>query len=189
MRVTKTTDFSRDGADVAIRWGDGPWPGLVCHPLIRATFCPMLSPALAESIGGVNEPADLMKLPIISPRDHWWTDWFAAAGIHDPALKGNRINSFEAQDLEASAAIAGHGVAILSPFLFRDELASGRLLQPFALTCAAHSPIWLVYPHARRNAPKIRAFHNWIVEIIARDDLAAPLDMPDTALQNDMSGA
>lgn len=191
LRVNKITDFARDGADIAIRWGDGPWPGLVSHQLIRATFTPMLSPKLADSIGGVHQPSDLMKLPIISPDDHWWKEWFSAAGVQNLALKGNSMNTFEAQDLEASAAIAGQGVAIISPFFFREELASGRLLQPFPLACAAHAPIWMVYPHARRNAPKIRAFQTWIDKALASDEMAAtlapPLPIPEP--QNDMSGA
>jgi LysR family glycine cleavage system transcriptional activator len=29
------------------------------------TYAPMLSPALAASIGGINQPSDLLKLPII----------------------------------------------------------------------------------------------------------------------------
>ena len=62
-------DFAKDEADVAIRWGMGDWPGLACHRVMRMNFAPMLSPALAETIGGVHEPADLLKLPIISARD------------------------------------------------------------------------------------------------------------------------
>lgn len=163
LRVSQFVQMSTKDFDVAIPWGDGPWPGMIAHPLIRLDYTPMLSPSLADSIGGIREPADLLKLPVISPGDHWWQEWFAAVGIPDPVLIGTKVHSFEAQDLEANAAIAGHGVAILSPFFFRDELASGRLIQPFPLALPAHSPIQLVYPQARRNAAKIRAFQTWII--------------------------
>lgn len=162
LRVSQFVQMSQKNFDVAIPWGDGPWQGMAQHPLIRLNFTPMLSPELASSIGGIKHPADLLKLPIISPGDHWWQEWFAAVEIPDPALIGTKVHSFEAQDLEANAAIAGHGVAILSPFFFRDELASGRLIQPFTLTLPARSPIQLVYPQSRRNAGKIRAFESWI---------------------------
>ena len=57
-------DLARDNIDVAIRSGaTGQWPGLDAHHLFRETFTPMLSPALADSIGGVREPADLLRLP------------------------------------------------------------------------------------------------------------------------------
>ena len=162
LRVSQFVQMSTKDFDVAIPWGDGPWPGMIAHPLIHLDFTPMLSRKLADSIGGVHEPADLLKLPVISPDDHWWPEWFAAAGIPNPTLIGTKVHSFEAQDLEANAAIAGHGVAILSPFFFRDELASGRLIQPFPLALPAHSPIQLVYPQARRNAGKIRAFRDFL---------------------------
>ena len=162
LRVSKFEDLATKSADVAIPWGDGPWPGTIAHPLIRLDFTPMLSPKLAETIGGVHEPADLLKLPIISPGDPWWPQWFAAVGIHNPALIDTKLHSYEAQDLEANSAIAGFGVAIISPFFFKEELASGRLIRPFELACPANAPIQLVYAHSRRNAPKIRAFHAWI---------------------------
>ena len=49
------------------------------HKLLDADFTPMLSPKLAASIGGVQEPADLLRLPILDPGDIWWAQWFAAA--------------------------------------------------------------------------------------------------------------
>jgi LysR family glycine cleavage system transcriptional activator len=162
LRVSKFEDLATKSADVAIPWGEGPWPGTIAHPLIRLDFTPMLSPKLAETIGGVREPADLLKLPIISPGDPWWPQWFAAVGIHNPTLIDTKLHSYEAQDLEANAAIAGYGVAIISPFFFQEELASGRLIRPFELACPASAPIQLVYSHARRNASKIKAFQAWI---------------------------
>ncbi len=56
------------------------WPGMEVHKLFDADFTPMLSPKLAASIGGVKEPADLLRLPILDPGDIWWKQWFAAAG-------------------------------------------------------------------------------------------------------------
>ena len=148
--------------DVAIPWEDGPWPGMIAHPLAHLDFTPLLSPRLAASIGGVKEPADLLKLPVLCPQDPWWVQWFTAAGIDNPQFIGSHVHGFEAQDLEANAAMAGHGVAILSPFFFREELAFGRLIQPFPLTIPVPKPIQLVYAQGRRNARKIRAFHDWI---------------------------
>lgn len=169
VRLLRVSQFRLAGsldADIQIPWRQGEEPGMVSHPLIRLTFTPMLSPALAESIGGVREPADLMKLPIISPEDPWWKQWFTAAGLPDAQLIGTKLHSYEAQDLEANAAVSGYGAAILSPFFFRDELASGRLVQPFPLALPANAPIQLAYPHAKRNAAKIQAFRTWIVETL-----------------------
>lgn len=162
QRGTQLTDFNREPADVAIRIGVGPWQGLVCQPLIRLSYTPMLSPRLAESIGGVKEPADLLKLPLIAEDDGRWKIWFAAAGVDASQSNTRKLDAFGALDLEAGAALAGHGVAMLSPFYVQDELASGRLIQPFDLSWTDENTYWLVYPHGRRNLPKIRAFQTWL---------------------------
>ncbi|TIX45317.1 MAG: LysR family transcriptional regulator, partial [Mesorhizobium sp.] len=51
--------------------------------------------------------------------------------------------------------------------LFKTELADGRLIQPFDLVGDDGHAYWLVYPTARRNVPKIRAFRDWILSEIA----------------------
>jgi LysR family glycine cleavage system transcriptional activator len=156
-------DFAREEADVSIRWGKGDWPGLTCHRVMRMDFAPMLSPALAETIGGVNEPADLLKLPIISPLDIWWRTWFSAAGIDNPGLERFPPNELGVQTIDAQVAMAGQGVAILNPGHFRAEVAAGQLYQPFTLTCNDGRDYWLAYPENRRNILKIRAFRDWIL--------------------------
>jgi LysR family glycine cleavage system transcriptional activator len=155
-------DFTRAEADVAIRSGKGEWPGLKSHFLMKSHFTPMLSPALAATIGGVTEPADILKLRIIDAGDPWWPTWFAAAGMPDIDLKARPISRYGAQAFEAAAAVAGQGVAILKPEFYTDELALGRLIQPFDLLASDGSDYWFVYPQARRNTRKIRAFREFM---------------------------
>lgn len=157
-------DFSREQADIAIRSGKGTWPGLRTHMLMKMNFTPMLSPALAASIGGIRKPEDLLKLRIIDPGDPWWEAWFQSAGVSDPDLAGRPRTRLGAQSFEASAAIAGQGVAILTPQFYVDELAAGRLYQPFDLLCSDGTDYWLAYPENRRNVPKIRTFRSWILD-------------------------
>ncbi|MGV8938023.1 MAG: LysR substrate-binding domain-containing protein [Allorhizobium sp.] len=167
LRGTIFTDFGRETADVAIRIGIGPWPGLVCHPFLRLDYTPMLSPRLSQSIGGLKTPADLLKLPLISEDDEMWRDWFASIGLEAPPHRAPRISAFGALDLVAGAAIAGQGVAFLSRFYLQDELASGRLIQPFEAAYRDKNTYWLVYPESRRNVTKIRKFHAWLEATIA----------------------
>lgn len=164
---SRLTDFAREDVDIAIRSGGGKWPGLEAHKLLDADFTPMLSPKLAASIGGVKEPADLLRLPILDPGDVWWSQWFEAAGVTGHDLAKRPGSSMGAQAYEANAAMAGHGVAILTRALFKNEIADGRLIQPFDLVGDDGHAYWLVYPTARRNVPKIRAFRDWILAEIA----------------------
>lgn len=169
-------DFSRDEVDVAIRVGQGSWPGLATHRLLTSDFTPLLSPGLAQSIGGLQTPADLLKLPLVNPDDPWWAQWFAAAGVaweHRAARSAG--GHLGAQVYDAGAAIGGQGVAILTRAFYAEEIADGRLLQPFDLVCEEGFAYWLAYPRARRNAPKIRAFRAWL--------LGAFADLPDMPRQ------
>lgn len=168
--ITDTTpmDFSRDPGDVAIRAGRGTWPGLVAHHLMDLDFAPMLSPSLLAQVKPIDSPRDLLKCKIIDPGDPWWRLWFEAAGVPDADLEGRQRNLFGSQALEASSAIAGHGVAILTPAFYREELASGRLVMPFDLVGRDGSAYWLVYPDSRRSQPKIRAFRDWLLKDIEK---------------------
>lgn len=158
----QVVDFSRAEGDVAIRSGKGVWPGMRTHFLMKSHFTPMLSPALAETIGGVKEPSDLLKLRIIDPEDVWWPVWFAAAGLPEVDLEGHPSSQFGAQYFHAAAAIAGQGVAILRPEFYADDVALGRLYQPFDLLATDGSDYWLAYPEGRRNARQIRAFRDFM---------------------------
>lgn len=159
----RLVDFTREEVDVAIRSGDGKWPGLAAQHLMAADFTPMLSPALAAREGGLARPADLLRLPLLDARDPWWAQWFAAAGVTAAGLDTRPDLRLGAQHLDASAAMAGQGVALLTPAFFRDELLTGRLVQPFDLVCTDGHAYWLVYPEVRRNTPKIRAFRDWVL--------------------------
>jgi len=159
----KVIDFAHEEIDIAIRSGRGDWPGLAAHLVLNAEFTPMLSPDLLARSGGLLSPADLQRLPLLDSQDSWWQHWFAAAGAPAAPPTVRPEVYFGAQHLEASAAIAGQGVALLTPAFFQSELASGQLVQPFDLVCRDGHAYWLVYPPARRHLPKIRIFREWLL--------------------------
>ena len=163
----RLVDFTREDVDVGIRAGDGHWPGLTAHRLMTIDYTPVLSPRLLEKAGPLAAPADLLKLSLIDPTDPWWTDWFTAAGVAVPDLSRRPDIRVGTQHLAANAALAGHGVAIVSPAFFSEELATGRLVQPFPLVHSSEGSYWLVYPEARRRSAKIRAFRDWLLGAVS----------------------
>lgn len=165
----RMVDFAREEVDVVVRAGKGVWPGLAATRLLDVRFTPMLSPALAASIGGVREPADILKLPLLDSKDPWWISWLNANGLPLDILKTQTMPSLNMQILDAAAAMSGHGVTLLTPAYFQKELADGRLIQPFDQVIDEGNSYWLAYPEARRNVPKIKAFRDWIVAEAAKD--------------------
>lgn len=157
-------DLTREDIDIGIRVGAGEWSGLTAHFLFKGNYTPMLSPRLAESVGGIREPADLYKVPLLGHTDPWWTTWFKAAGSEyrpDLVRPGPMLG---AQFYEAVSAIAGQGAAILTRNLYQAHLADGRLIQPFATLGSDGHSYWLVHATSRRNIPKIRLFRDWMLE-------------------------
>ena len=163
----RVVDFAAEEFDVAIRGGVSIAPGLVGHRLLAADFSPMLSPKLAESVGGIHEPRDLLKLPMVDADDPWFAMWFEQAGVTDYTFENRPISQLGSQNLEAAAAIAGRGVAMLTPAFYGEDIASGRLYQPFKFEASDGRAYYLVYPEARRNNPKIRAFRDWLIPATA----------------------
>lgn len=159
----RVIDFATEEFDLGIRGSHDPGPGLVAHLLLPADFTPMLSPKLADSIGGIREPADLLKLPMVDADDPWFALWFETAGVQGYSAQQRPISRLGAQNLEAAAAIAGRGVAMLTAAFYEDDIAVGRLVQPFDLLASDGHGYYLVYPEGRRNSPKIRAFRDWLL--------------------------
>jgi LysR family glycine cleavage system transcriptional activator len=167
--TNRIVDFAREEVDVVVRAGMGKWPGLAASKLLDVRFTPMLSPRLAATIGGVRKHADILKLPLIDAGDPWWTSWLTAHGLPIEILSSQLSLAMSSQAIDASAAMAGLGVALLTPAYYRQELADGRLIQPFDEVMEEPSAYWLAYPESRRNVPKIKAFRDWIVAEAAKD--------------------
>lgn len=160
---TSPADFANGGVDIGVWGGTGFHSDLVSHELFEAEFTPMLSPDLAATIGGVTSAADLLKLPFVNESCDWIASWMKDAGIervHPPGAPGVNLGS---QCFEAAAAVAGKGVAMLTPAFYRQEAREGKLVRPFAATGKDGQSYWLVYPHASRNLPKVRMFRDWIL--------------------------
>lgn len=100
-------DFAREDISVAIRAGSGNWPGLTAQRLMDVEYAPMLSPELARKYP-LNEPADLLRLPLLDRGDRNWAVWMKQAGVdfwETPPKPGLTLST----DLhEARAALAGY---------------------------------------------------------------------------------
>ncbi len=155
-------DFAADEVDVAIRSGAGNWPGLAAHRLMTLDFTPMCSPGFLHDHGGRLEPADLLRLPLISGHDPWWATWLRDAGLDVIAARHTGIR-LDSQAHEGRAAIAGQGVAMLTPLFWQNDLVAGRLVQPFAHVGSDGDAYWLVYPEARAKVVKIKRFREWLL--------------------------
>jgi len=159
-------DLARGDADLAIRSGQGDWPGLATAELMPERYAPLCSPRL-----GLKRARDLAQHRLI--HSDWqphasapaqWPRWFAEAGLAMPAKRRSKAStglSFSDETHAMLAALAGHGVALLSLTLAAEELRSGALVQPFgpALDTGRY---FLATAKGREREPAVRAVWEWI---------------------------
>ena len=79
---TRLLDLKVEQVDLAVRHGNGRYPGLVSEKLLDDDLVPVASPRLLTGKGRVKKPADLMqhRLLHIETRNDWRL-WFAGQGI------------------------------------------------------------------------------------------------------------
>jgi LysR family transcriptional regulator, glycine cleavage system transcriptional activator len=159
-------DFAREDVDVAIRFGQGDWPGLHVERLMTEDQFPVCSPGLLERGPPLGSPDDLKGHVLL--HDMWfgdphegWRRWLAAVGVE--GLDWRRGPVFSDSGMAVQAAIDGQGVALGREALVRDDLAAGRLLRPLATAVPTSVAYWLVCPRGALARPKVKAFHAWIV--------------------------
>jgi LysR family glycine cleavage system transcriptional activator len=171
LRISATmhhVDFAREDVDVAVRHGDGSWPGLDVVRLSGEQLFAVCSPKLLGGRQRIGKPADVLKFPLLHLDDRKdWAKWLEAAGIvgaelsHGPVL--NRAS------MVIDAAVDGHGVALARTTLAAWDLIAGRLIRPFTLALRLSKTYWIVCPKATAMLPKIAVFRDWLLAEAADD--------------------
>jgi LysR family glycine cleavage system transcriptional activator len=154
-------DFAREDVDVAVRHGDGKWPGLDVVRLCSERLFPVCSPKLVSGRNRITTASDLLKFPLLR-LDDWktWTKWFAAAGVVDPVAHGPVLNR---ASMLIDAAVDGQGIALARTALAAWDLINGRLVRPLDLSLKMPNTYWIVCPKATSSVPKIATFRKWLL--------------------------
>jgi LysR family glycine cleavage system transcriptional activator len=155
------------GVDAAIRYGKGPFAGVASVPLRDDAFGPVCSPGL-----GLATPDDLRRaalihvdgrqMPVLSPD---WPRWCAEAGLRDVDTQAGV--RFPDSTLAVQAAIAGHGVAIVSLVLVADALDAGLLVAPFAPVLRGETYHFACAPELEAR-PDIVALRAWFQSVMSQ---------------------
>ena len=154
----RVADFVRDGVDVAIRIGGGPWPGVESARIFNETLFPVCSQAFAERHALV-EPKDLLAAPLLRPAFGSWGDWFAIHGLAAPDADELPIDR---SALMIDAAVQGLGAALARSGLVEQDVKEGRLVRPMAGEVDAGAGYHLVWRADSRKLSRIAALRAWL---------------------------
>jgi LysR family glycine cleavage system transcriptional activator len=160
-------DFVREEVDLAIRHGDGKWPGLDAVRFCSEQLFPVCSPKLVSGRNRIATAADLLKFPLLR-LDDWktWARWFEAAGVADPVAHGPALNS---ASMLIDAAVDGQGIALARTALAAWDLINGRLVRPIDVSLRMSNTYWIVCPQVTSSVPKIATFRDWLLAEAADD--------------------
>ncbi|HET9864758.1 MAG TPA: LysR substrate-binding domain-containing protein [Steroidobacteraceae bacterium] len=162
-------DLAAGRFDAAVRNGHGRWPGLRAVKLLPSVCMPLCSPRLRKAAASALADARRShEVPLLGRAD-WWALWFRALGVADVPLRGRIQSHLSTEYLDAKEAIAGHGIAIGSPILFRDDIDAGRLVPAHELVVGDGRTFWFTYAVARQDSRKVAAFRDWIGDEATRE--------------------
>lgn len=158
MTNNNRADLAGEGLDLAIRFGDGDWPGVVSTRIMAAPMIPMAARNFAA--------ADIATLPLLrSYRADEWQRWFAAAGLPCPVLQGP---VFDSGLTMAMAAAAGAGAALLPAAIFGGGRTVPGLL-PLSNVSIDVGGYWLTRSRSRPETAAMTAFQKWLIATAMRE--------------------
>ncbi|MEL7202613.1 MAG: LysR substrate-binding domain-containing protein [Pseudomonadota bacterium] len=123
-------DIDAENISLAVRRGDGTWPGCESTLIATEAIYPVAAPHLFEQREALNHHSDLLGHPLIHLEEPirerpTWGEWFSHFGIEaKSSASGLRLNDYA---LVLQAAIAGEGFAFGWAHLTDPLVANGVL--------------------------------------------------------------
>jgi LysR family glycine cleavage system transcriptional activator len=164
----RIVNFDDGDFDIALRYGNGDYPGVVVQPWMSADVIAVCSPALNDA-AQLSAPSDVLEHTLIHDstihlpgKPPGWVEWLAQENTALPPTHASL--RYSSVYLALEAARAGKGFALAPEPLVRDDLRQGHLIAPFQQRLANPYAFWIVYPcHLERDA-RVQAFIQWIRE-------------------------
>ncbi|CTQ48290.1 LysR family transcriptional regulator [Jannaschia donghaensis] len=150
-------DLRSDGVDMAIRWGDGAWPGVNSELLTEGDFWVVAHPRLlgGRKVGTLEEVRHLpwlLEHYVLERRD-----LLAQAGLNPDDLT---VKVMATNALSLAGALNGLGVAVMSRPVVEREVAAGNLVRICDLTEAPLGYHMVTLPG--RRSERLRILRKWL---------------------------
>lgn len=157
-------DLAAGAADIAVRYGTGPFDPLIATPLAAERVGVLCSPSLM-----IATPADLRRTSLL--HSEWvhpvagpdWATWARLAGMDDLAVESGPRFTDDGHALQA--AIAGHGAVLSSLILAAPDIETGLLVHPFGPVITKGGYV-IVTTATAADRPDVAAVRDWLVSLV-----------------------
>ena len=154
-------NFGMQDIDLAIEWRPSSAVDAAAVKLVDGDLTPVCHPSLLDGEHPLREPVDLSHHALLhEEKDDRWADWLASADVKGLAPRQHVV--IDDTNVRTQAAIDGQGVELGCPALIGDDLAAGRLAQPFQTRLKLFNYYLIAPPRARERA-EVRAFRDWLI--------------------------
>lgn len=165
----RQVDLVQEGVDCVIRTGELTDSTLVARPLGRFRWVTCASPDYLREYGVPETPEALSQ--------HRAIHYFSGSGRRTNELRFARGTESLSIPVEGDAAVnetglyirlclEGFGLAQLAENVILENLQQGKLVEVLADWQPPSVPVTMLYPHQRFLSPAVRAFADWISDIL-----------------------
>lgn len=154
----RLVDLRAEGVDLAIRYGDGKWPGLEATFLASARLAVAAAPEMVQAHKPMTT-AELSAADWVLARD--WPEqdnYLRSLGLNPERLSRTDMTT---EELAIGAARQGLGLVVESLALLEDDVAAGRLV--VVHDSRDRLPAYFLVHAPGRLSPSARAFADWLL--------------------------
>ncbi|WFU51653.1 LysR substrate-binding domain-containing protein [Sinorhizobium terangae] len=151
------------GCDVLITLGADTSDGVLCTRLFSRVNKPVASPRYLEGKSDLTSAEQIATADLLHDETiTHWEQWFSKAGLLPGRAPTGPV--FQDFNLLATAAIAGHGVALCPVEVCRREIQNGDLIVLSDISVLDTESYFLISKASRQKA--VAAFCDWFRQVV-----------------------
>ncbi len=153
----RVIDLRREAIDLAIRFGNGKWPGLDAEFLTAAQYIIVAAPELLNGRTNLTK-AEMSAMPWVIESD--WPEalqWLRSFGLRPDKMN---ISYIPTEELALSAARLGYGLHVEAEALVENDIENGTLVALGEIHDDALAYYLVTRPGPKR--PEVKSFMKWL---------------------------
>lgn len=165
----RQVDLIQENVDCVIRTGQLNDSTLVARPLGQFRWVTCASAAYLQDNGIPQTPDDLSHhraIHYFSGNARRTGEMCFGTGTEQMSVPVSGAAAVNETGLYIKMCLEGFGLVQLAKRVVSEHLREGRLIEVLADWQPASVPVTLLYPHQRFLSPAVRAFADWVTELI-----------------------